>query len=124
MSRIRGKDTAPEIIVRRLLHGMGYRFTLHRKDLPGRPDIVLPKYQTVVFVHGCFWHRHTGCKDATMPKTRREWWEAKLGGNAARDKRKQAALRRAGWRVITVWECETENPEKLERRLNLLLRKI
>jgi DNA mismatch endonuclease (patch repair protein) len=89
--------------------------------LPGRPDVVLPKHQTIVFVHGCFWHRHKNCKDATMPKTRREWWQAKLEGNATRDRRNQAALRRSGWHVITVWECETENPEKLKSRLMKLI---
>lgn len=117
MSRIKGKDTGPEKIVRSLLHRLGYRFRLHKTKLPGRPDVVLSKHQTIIFVHGCFWHRHKKCKDATMPKTRREWWRAKLEGNAARDKRNQTALRRAGWRVLTVWECETEKPEKLTRRL-------
>jgi DNA mismatch endonuclease (patch repair protein) len=123
MSRIKGKDTAPEKIVRSILHRLGYRFSLHKTKLPGRPDVVLPKHQAIVFVHGCFWHRHKNCKDATMPKTRREWWQAKLEGNAARDRRNQSALRRAGWRVLTVWECETEKPEKLTRRLKLLLKK-
>ena len=123
MSRIKGKDTAPEKIVRSILHRLGYRFRLHKTKLPGRPDVVLPKYRTIVFVHGCFWHRHKNCKDATMPKTRREWWRAKLEGNAERDRRNQSALRRAGWRVLTVWECETEKPKKLTRRLNLLLGK-
>jgi DNA mismatch endonuclease, patch repair protein len=121
MSRIKGKDTAPEKIVRSILHRLGYRFRLHKTKLPGRPDVVLPKHKTIVFVHGCFWHRHKNCKDATMPKTRREWWQAKLEGNAARDRRNQSALRRAGWRVLTVWECETEKPEKLTRRLERLL---
>ncbi len=123
MSRIKGKDTAPEKIVRSILHRLGYRFRLHKTKLPGRPDVVLPKHQTIVFVHGCFWHRHKNCKDATMPKTRREWWQAKLEGNTARDRRNQSALRREGWRVLTVWECETEKPEKLTQRLSLLLRK-
>ena len=121
MSRIKGKDTAPEKIVRSILHRLGYRFRLHKTKLPGRPDVVLPKHQAIVFVHGCFWHRHKKCKDATMPKSRTEWWQVKLEGNAARDKRNQIALRRAGWRVLTVWECETENPEKLTRRLERLL---
>jgi DNA mismatch endonuclease (patch repair protein) len=117
MSRIKGKNTAPEKIVRSILHRLGYRFSLHKTKLPGRPDVVLPKHQTIVFVHGCFWHRHKNCKDATMPKTRREWWQAKLDGNAARDRRNQSALRRAGWMVLTVWECETGKPEKLKARL-------
>ena len=122
MSRIKGKDTGPEKIVRSLLHRMGYRFRLHGKTLPGRPDIVLSRHRAVVFVHGCFWHRHRGCKDATMPKTRRAWWRAKLEGNAARDRRNQAALRRTGWRVLTVWECQTGKQQALTQRLLRLLR--
>jgi DNA mismatch endonuclease (patch repair protein) len=121
MSRIRCKDTKPELIVRRLLHAMGYRFRLHRRDLPGRPDIVLPRHGVCIFVHGCFWHLHRNCKDARIPKTKRSWWQEKLEGNAARDKRHAAALRRIGWRVLTIWECQTEKPEKLTRRLALLL---
>ena len=108
MSRIRGKHTTPEKAVRSLLHRLGYRFRLHGKKLPGKPDIVLPKYKTVIFVHGCFWHRHKGCKNCTTPTNRREWWLAKLNANAARDKVHQRALRKIGWRSIVVWECETE----------------
>jgi DNA mismatch endonuclease (patch repair protein) len=122
MSRIRSTNTAPEKLVRSMLHRMGYRFSLHRKDLTGRPDIVMPKHNTVIFVHGCFWHRHKGCKDASLPKTRTEWWLNKLNGNVSRDRRNQSALRKAGWRVQTVWECETEKPEKLEQRLGRLLK--
>ncbi len=116
MSRIKGKDTKPELIVRSLLHGMGYRFRLNGKVskkyhpkgvLPGKPDIVLAKYKTVIFVHGCFWHRHEGCKDATVPKTRTNWWLAKLNGNVSRDKKYQNELKEKGWTIITVWECET-----------------
>ena len=117
MSRIKGSNTGPERIVRSILHRMGYRFSLHRKDLPGKPDITLPKHKTLVFVHGCFWHRHKGCKDATMPKTRRAFWRKKLEGNVARDKVKQSALRTLGWRVIVVWECETEDTRDLRNRL-------
>ncbi len=120
MSRIRGKDTRPERTVRSLLHRLGYRFRLHRKNLPGKPDIILPRHKTIIFVHGCFWHQHKGCKEATMPKSRTEWWQEKLEGNAARDKRNKAELRRAGWRVLTVWECETHCPEKLVCRLRRL----
>ena len=108
MSRIRGKDTTPEKVVRSLLHRMGYRFRLHGKKLPGRPDVVLPKHKTVVFVHGCFWHRHRKCKNCTNPTNRRDWWLAKLEGNAARDRVSRRALRKLGWKVLVVWECETE----------------
>jgi DNA mismatch endonuclease Vsr len=121
MARIRGKDTGPELIVRRMLHAMGNRFRLHRRDLPGRPDIVLPGRRKVIFVHGCFWHRHTGCRFATMPTTRRDFWEAKLTGNRARDARNVAALRRAGWSVAVVWECQTRNAAALEARLSRFL---
>src|SRR5256885_2386230 len=102
MSRIRGKNTTPELIVRKLLHRMGYRFRLHAKNLPGRPDIVLKKYKTVIFVHGCFWHRHKGCKNCTTPTNRREWWIAKLEGNVARDKMRRGDLNRLGWRIAVV----------------------
>ena len=121
MSRIKGTNTGPERIVRSILHRMGYRFRLHRKDLPGKPDITLPKYKTVVFVHGCFWHRHKGCKDATLPKTRRNFWRNKLEGNAARDRVKHRSIRQLGWRVIVVWECETEKQARLLPRLRRLL---
>ena len=121
MSRIKGSNTGPERIVRSILHRMGCRFRLHRKDLPGKPDITLPKHKTVVFVHGCFWHRHKGCKDATMPKTRRLFWENKLQGNAARDRVNYRSIRYLGWRIIIVWGCETENPARLTSRLSRLL---
>ncbi len=120
MSRIRGKDTAPEKRVRSLLHRLGFRFRLHGKKLPGRPDVVLVKYKTVVFIHGCFWHRHRGCKNCTTPTNRREWWLAKLNGNAARDKLHQAALRKLGWRVLVIWECETKNQNILPRAIRRL----
>jgi DNA mismatch endonuclease (patch repair protein) len=116
MSRIRGKDTAPEKVVRSILHRMGCRFRLHGKKLPGRPDIVLPKYKTVVFVHGCFWHRNRGCKNCTTPTHRRAWWLSKLEGNANRDRSNRRALRKLGWRIIVVWECETEQPGALKRQ--------
>lgn len=110
MSRIRSRDTAPERLVRSALHRAGYRFRLHRKDLPGRPDIVLPKHRTVVFVHGCFWHRHVGCQYAYVPKSRHHFWNAKFRGNLERDRRHVQALRRLGWRVVTVWECDAHRP--------------
>ena len=115
MSRIRGKNTTPEKAVRSILHRMGYRFRLHGKKLPGRPDIVLPKYKTVVFVHGCFWHRHRGCKNCTTPTHRRAWWVNKLEGNAERDQAHRRTLRKLGWRIVVVWECETEQAGALKR---------
>ncbi|WP_439524130.1 very short patch repair endonuclease [Marivita sp.] len=114
MSRIRGKDTKPELILRSLLHRAGFRFRLHVPGLPGKPDIVLPKYCTVIFVHGCFWHRHEGCSNSTMPKTRPQFWQEKFDRTVERDWEKQAKLESAGWRVLTVWECELRtDPSKL-----------
>lgn len=121
MASIRGKDTKPEMVVRRLLHAMGYRFRLHRRDLPGTPDIVLPGRQAVIFVHGCFWHRHSGCRLAAVPATRRDFWEAKIAANKARDRRAVAQLRRNGWRVAVVWECQTRKPSGLDARLRRFL---
>jgi DNA mismatch endonuclease (patch repair protein) len=118
MSRIRGKDTTPEKMVRSLLHRMGCRFRLHGKKLPGRPDIVLPKHKTVVFVHGCFWHRHRGCKNCTTPTNNRSFWVKKLEGNVARDMVQRRTLRKLGWQVVVVWECELSRLNLLERRLN------
>ena len=106
MSAIKSKNTKPEIEVRKLLHSLGYRFRLHRKDLPGTPDIVLPKYKTVIFVHGCFWHRHENCKYASIPKTRTEFWENKFKENIKRDQVNQNNLYKLGWNIVIVWECE------------------
>lgn len=106
MARIRGVNTRPEMAVRRFLHKNGFRFRLHPRDLPGRPDIVLPKLRTAIFVHGCFWHRHLGCKKATTPSTRKAFWNAKFEANVERDMRKVAELRDLGWTAITIWECE------------------
>ena len=108
MSRIHSADTKPEKLLRSVLHRMGFRFRLHQRGLPGRPDIVLPKYRAVIFVHGCFWHQHPGCIEAVRPKTNREYWEAKLDGNVSRDKKNQQALVEQGWRVFQVWECQIE----------------
>lgn len=119
MAGIKGRDTQPEMRVRRYLHAAGLRFVLHRKDLPGRPDIVLPRFGTVVFVHGCFWHRHPGCRFATTPRTRPEFWQAKFAGNVARDARNEELLAAAGWRVLTIWECQTD-----EEHLDLLFWQI
>jgi len=121
MSRIRGRDTGPELIVRSILHRMGFRFRLHRKDLPGNPDIVLPKYDTVIFVHGCFWHRHPRCKFAYIPKSRVEFWDKKFESNVGRDKQVQRQLRELGWNVIVIWECEARDIDDLSERLLLSL---
>lgn len=109
MSRIRGKDTKPEITVRRALWATGLRYRLHDKRLPGSPDLVFPSQRTVVFVHGCFWHCHQGCSNFRIPKTRTEWWTAKLARNKARDAEVRAELEAAGWRVFVIWECEVTN---------------
>ena len=117
MSRIKGRDTAPELAVRRTAHSLGLRFRLHRKDLPGRPDLVFPKHQLAVFVHGCFWHRHDGCRYAYTPKSRVAFWTNKFAGNIARDQRNEEALRNLGWQVLVIWECETWNEESIRQRL-------
>lgn len=106
MSRIRGKNTGPEVLLRSLLHREGYRFRLHDAKLPGRPDIILPRHRAVIFVHGCFWHRHKGCRFATTPGTRQDFWQVKFDHTVERDRRKQHELELLGWRVITVWECD------------------
>ncbi len=108
MSRVRGKDTKPERIVRSMLHRLGYRFTIKgpgNRRLPGRPDLVIPRHRTVIFVHGCFWHAHENCEFFRLPKTRRAWWRRKLEGNRQRDLRNQRDLTTAGWNVVTIWEC-------------------
>lgn len=117
MSRIRGKDTGPEKTVRSALHHMGYRFRLHRKDLPGKPDIVLPKYNTVIFVHGCFWHRHNGCKYAYSPKSRIDFWQNKFNENVARDHRIREELNALGWHTTVIWECETKDADTLREKV-------
>lgn len=122
MARIRGKGTSPEMAVRRAAHSLGLRFRLHRRDLPGRPDLVFPKHRLVIFVHGCFWHRHPGCGRTTTPKTRRDFWLGKFADNEARDRRVTALLRTAGWRVAVVWECETKDREALPQKVFELVR--
>jgi DNA mismatch endonuclease (patch repair protein) len=132
MAAIRGTDTAPELLVRSLLHRQGLRFRLHVRGLPGRPDIVLPRHRTVVLVHGCFWHRHLGCPRSSLPATNRAWWVAKLRRNRARDRRTLAALRAHGWRVIVVWECQlgatrgtaAQRAMRLERFGRALVRRV
>ena len=114
MSRIKSKDTTPECLARSFLHRNGFRFRLHVKDLPGKPDIVLPKHKTVIEVRGCYWHRHEGCKDATTPSTNAEFWQKKFAENVARDKRTEQELKKLGWNVIVIWECETGKSSQLE----------
>lgn len=121
MQAVRGRDTAPELRVRRLLHALGYRFRLHRKDLPGTPDIVLPKHRKVVLVHGCFWHGHNNCKRATRPVNNMSTWTAKIEGNRLRDQRNIDALSALGWDVLVVWECEMRDAIRLEERVRAFL---
>lgn len=121
MERVRSVDTTPEVAVRRLLHGLGYRFRLHRADLPGRPDIVLASRNTVVFVHGCFWHGHHCKRGMRLPRTNAAYWKRKLTRNALRDRANIKRLRRQGWCVIVVWECHLREPERVCRRLSRLL---
>ena len=123
MSRIRSKDTKPELLVRRFLHKNGFRYRLHVKDLPGKPDIVLPKYKTVIFIHGCFWHGHEGCKYFVVPKTRTEWWLHKIGTNATNDSNAETHLKYAGWKIIKIWECELKKA-LIETTLAYLLTRL
>lgn len=117
MRRVRSTDTTPEKKVRSLLYKLGFRFRLHRNDLPGKPDIVLPKHRAVIFVHGCFWHRHQGCPRATTPSSRQEYWLPKFGCTVERDKKTQQLLGQKGWNVVVVWECETKDLSKLTEKL-------
>lgn len=121
MSRIRSRDTNPELTVRKTLTGLGYRYRLHRRDLPGKPDIVLPTHRIAIFVHGCFWHQHTGCIDCSNPKTNTDYWKPKLLGNLQRDRKNRQTLRRLGWMPIVIWECQTRTVDALRKRL---LRKL
>lgn len=117
MSRVSGKDTKPELVIRSLLHIMGYRFRLHRNDLPGKPDIILPKYKKIIFVHGCFWHGHIDCPRAKRPTTNKKFWDEKLNKNIERDKNTVSNLKALGWDVLTVWTCEVKETEKLRKNL-------
>lgn len=121
MSRVRSKDTGPEWLVRRLVHGMGYRYRLHRRDLPGTPDLVFPGRGKVIFVNGCFWHGHKCALGRRTPKSRRDFWVPKIEGNRRRDARKTSALRRMGWEVLTVWECQLTALERLEKKIRRFL---
>jgi DNA mismatch endonuclease Vsr len=114
MGRVHSKDTRPEMVVRRLVHSLGYRYRLHRKGLPGKPDMAFPGRKKVIFIHGCFWHRHEGCALARMPKSRVDFWNQKLEGNKARDQRNVQLLRDAGWGVLTVWECQLRDAAALQ----------
>jgi len=118
MSKIRSKNTKPEIILRSALHQLGYRFRVHKKDLPGKPDIVLPKYNTIIFVHGCFWHYHKDCREGRIPNTNSKFWKEKLSKTIERDKTHQKDLREMGWNVLIFWECE------VEKKLDEVLKKI
>ena len=123
MSHVRGKDTKPEVMVRQFLFAQGFRYRLYRKDLPGKPDIVLPKYNTVIFINGCFWHGHSGCKYATIPEANHDFWLAKISGNIERDKSNHAKLFELGWKVIEIWQCELK-PKFREQTLNNLLTEL
>jgi DNA mismatch endonuclease (patch repair protein) len=124
MSRIPGKNTAPELSLRKALHGLGLRFRLHGKHLAGKPDLIFPKYRTVVFVHGCFWHRHDGCRVANMPKSNIPFWVEKFEKNVARDKKVADELTRNGWQVLVVWECELGTPTKVLQTAQLVAGQI
>ena len=117
MAGIRGQNTRPEMVVRRIAHRMGLRFRLYRKDIPSRPDLVFPKHRVAVLVHGCFWHQHDGCRYAHIPKSRVRYWTEKFSQNVARDRRNEEALRDVGWRVVVIWECETGDKQLVERKL-------
>ena len=122
MARVKGRDTAPERIVRSLVHRLGFRFRLHVRSMHGTPDIVLPRHRKVIFVHGCFWHGHKRCPRSKRPTTRQHFWNSKLDRNIERDERIRKILRRTDWKVLTVWECETQRPEKLMKKLEGFLR--
>ena len=123
MRRIRSKDTKPEMEVRRLVHGLGYRYRLHKKDLPGKPDLVFRSKRKVIFVHGCFWHQHPApaCVDSRLPKSRRDYWVPKLKRNKQRDTENRAALRKMGWRYLVVWECHVKDKAKLTKKVSSFL---
>jgi DNA mismatch endonuclease (patch repair protein) len=124
MSKISGKETKPEIIVRKHLFSHGFRYRKNEKKLPGKPDIVLPKYKTVIFVHGCFWHGHQNCKKSALPQTNHEFWENKIQKNIERDKSKQKELKKLGWKIITVWQCQIKSRELFEKTMKRTVAKI
>jgi DNA mismatch endonuclease, patch repair protein len=120
MAGIGGRDTSPELAVRRALHAAGFRFRLHARDLPGSPDIVLPRYRAAIFVHGCFWHRHQACRFTTTPATRPMFWQKKFDENVARDQRQLRLIKQRGWRPFVIWECEVRDPRVFQRRMRTL----
>jgi len=122
MARIKGRDTKPEMLVRSLIHRMGFRFQTHKRDLPGNPDIVLPRHGKAIFVHGCFWHGHSSCRRSKRPTTNKAFWSKKLDENIRRDKRFRRELHRMGWKTLVVWQCEIRHPKKLLRKLDGFLR--
>ena len=124
MSRVASKNTKPELAVRSYLHRQGFRFRIHGRQLPGNPDVILPKHRTVVFVHGCFWHRHRDCSRTTMPTTRVDFWRNKFEKNVSRDQKNQSLLKQGDWKVLVVWECEISTHTKRGERLPLLARQI
>jgi DNA mismatch endonuclease (patch repair protein) len=121
MARIKGSNTRPEMMVRSIVHRMGFRFRIHRKDLPGRPDIVLPKHRKVIFVHGCFWHGHEGCPRSARPSSNQGFWDNKLSGNVERDKRNLFELEKLGWKTLVLWTCEVKDRQRLQEVLNRFL---
>lgn len=121
MSRVKGKDTMPEKITRSIIHKLGFRFRLHKRDLPGKPDIVLPRHNAIIFVHGCFWHQHPNCTRAKRPSTRREFWDAKLDRNIQRDIQNVKKLEELGWKVMVIWECETGDQSQLASTISHFL---
>lgn len=124
MSRIRSKDTKPELLVRRFLHKNGFRYRLHVKNLPGKPDIVLPKYKTVIFIHGCFWHGHEGCKYYVVPKTRTEWWVEKIEKNKSNDVKAESTLISTGWHILNIWECDIKSKQNFASWSGNLLKEL
>jgi DNA mismatch endonuclease, patch repair protein len=121
MACVRATDSKPELTVRQVAHGLGYRFRLHRTDLPGKPDIVFPRHKRVIFVHGCFWHGHKGCPKARRPSSNLAFWDRKLSRNVERDCENKVALKKAGWKVLVIWGCETQDRERLKRRISRFL---
>jgi DNA mismatch endonuclease, patch repair protein len=123
MRAVKGKNTTPELVVRRLVFGSGYRYRLHRKDLPGKPDLVFPRLRKIIFVHGCFWHAHTCARGARIPQNNRQYWVQKIQRNAIRDRKNRAALKKLGWEVHVIWECELKDVGKLQSGIGRFLKK-